>query len=123
MTNKTNSAIVEAYLEAAAWSSLDYTADGGDNGNLEGYMWSDEAVQDAENDINNFKLYLEDIGIEWDSVPYTTMGHNFWLSRNRHGAGFWDCGLGALGDALHKAAVTFGEKDAYLGDDELIYFQ
>jgi hypothetical protein len=49
-------------------------------------------------------------------------GHDFWLNRCGHGAGFWD------GDwpephatALDKAASAFGNVDLYLGDDGLIY--
>lgn len=49
-------------------------------------------------------------------------GHDFWLNRNGHGAGFWD------GDwpepdaaALTKAAESFGNVDLYIGDDGRIY--
>lgn len=49
-------------------------------------------------------------------------GHDFWLTRNGHGAGFWD------GDwpkpyakILTDGAVAYGEFEVYLGDDGLIY--
>lgn len=49
-------------------------------------------------------------------------GHDFWLTRNGHGAGFWD------GDwpepyatQLDKLSKKFGESDLYTGDDGLIY--
>jgi hypothetical protein len=48
-------------------------------------------------------------------------GHDFWLTRNGHGVGFWDRGLGAVGDALSKAAQAYGERNVYLGDDGAIY--
>jgi len=38
-------------------------------------------------------------------------GHDFWLTRNGHGTGFWDRGLGALGKALSDAAKTYGGID------------
>lgn len=41
-------------------------------------------------------------------------GHDFWLTRNRHGAGFWDRGLGLLGDRLTEAAHAYGEVNLYL---------
>jgi len=48
--------------------------------------------------------------------------HDFWLTRNGHGAGFWD------GDwpepyatQLDEAAKAFGECSLYVGDDQLIY--
>lgn len=43
-------------------------------------------------------------------------GHNFHLSRNGHGAGWWDCGLpDELGEKLHKASQRYGERHAYHG--------
>jgi hypothetical protein len=50
-------------------------------------------------------------------------GHDFWLSRNRHGAGFWDRYLGAAGAMLHAAALHAGEVSLELGDDGFLYFQ
>jgi hypothetical protein len=47
----------------------------------------------------------------------TMAGHDFWLTRNGHGAGFWDRGLGRYGDRLTAAAKAFGEVDVYLDDD------
>ena len=35
--------------------------------------------------------------------------HDYWLTRNRHGAGFWDRGLGDLGDRLTELAHNDGE--------------
>lgn len=48
-------------------------------------------------------------------------GHDFWLTRNGHGAGFWDRGIGAVGDALSKAAKAAGERWTYVGDDKRIH--
>lgn len=49
-------------------------------------------------------------------------GHDFWLTRCGHGAGFWD------GDwpephasILTRAAKTFGNVDLYVGDDGKIH--
>jgi hypothetical protein len=36
-------------------------------------------------------------------------GVDFWLTRNRHGAGFWDRGYGALGERLTSASHPYGE--------------
>lgn len=36
-------------------------------------------------------------------------GHDFWLTRNGHGAGFWDRGLGERGDRLTAASKPYGE--------------
>ena len=48
-------------------------------------------------------------------------GHDFWLTRNRHGAGFWDRGLEFVGINLTDAAHAWGEFNLYVGDDGLIY--
>ena len=48
--------------------------------------------------------------------------HDFILTRNGHGAGFWDRGYGAPGDRLTAAAKAYGSLNAYVGDDEKVYF-
>lgn len=53
--------------------------------------------------------------------PWAYAGHDFWLTRNRHGAGFWDRGLGALGDRLSDAAKAYGGCDLWPGDDGRVY--
>lgn len=43
-------------------------------------------------------------------------GHDFWLTRNGHGAGFWDRGKGALGDKLSEMAEVYGSVSAVIAD-------
>lgn len=45
------------------------------------------------------------------------LGHDLFLSRNGHGTGFWDRGLGDVGDRLHTAAERMGESGLYVTDD------
>ena len=50
--------------------------------------------------------------------------HDFWLTRNGHGAGFWDGDYDdEVGTELTKIAHTFKELDCYVGDDGKIHFQ
>jgi hypothetical protein len=49
------------------------------------------------------------------------VGHDLWLTRNGHGAGFWDRGLGDVGDKLTAIAKRMGSKSLYVGDDGKIY--
>lgn len=49
------------------------------------------------------------------------VGHDLWLTRNGHGAGFWDRGYGAAGDRLTKACEALGSADLYVGDDGRLY--
>lgn len=45
------------------------------------------------------------------------LGHDFWLTRNRHGAGYWDGRVSeALGKALTDAAHRAGERTLYISD-------
>lgn len=37
------------------------------------------------------------------------IGHDLWLTRERHGSGFWDRGAGDAGDTLTAAAEAMGE--------------
>lgn len=54
-------------------------------------------------------------------------GHDFWLTRNHHGSGFWDQDQTSedkfkqLADLLTKASHAFGEFCLYYGDDGKIY--
>lgn len=49
-------------------------------------------------------------------------GHDLWLTRNGHGAGFWDGDWPEpYGDRLTDAAHAIGPVDAYVGDDGLAY--
>lgn len=126
-----------AYITCALWAStgtvseedlqLEAFADSGlevgDDYELDRYFGesdlSDECREQMEADCTAFIAYCEAEGIELPEDD-TQNGHDFWLSRNGHGAGFWDRGY-ENGDALHAAAKTFGECDLYVGDDGKIY--
>lgn len=51
----------------------------------------------------------------------TAAGRDLWFTRNGHGVGFWDRGLGEVGDRLSDGARAMGQVDAYLGDDGRVY--
>lgn len=55
----------------------------------------------------------------------TQAGHDFWLTRNGHGAGFWDRGLGEPARILSDACgwkTRWPSLDVYKGDDNKVYF-
>lgn len=74
-----------------------------------------------EADIN---IYSEDI-LNHSTGEYASeemAGHDFWLTRNGNGAGFWDGRWKEpYADKLDKISKAFGEINVYLGDDGLIY--
>lgn len=55
--------------------------------------------------------------------PWGYAAHDFILTRHGHGAGFWEAGrwVEPWGDRLTALAKGFGELEAYLGDDGLVY--
>ena len=55
------------------------------------------------------------------TVDWGRMGHDFYLTREGHGTGFWDRGYGELGDRLSEAVKVYGSANVYIGDDGLIY--
>jgi hypothetical protein len=113
---------VDAYLEAALWASS--TGDNEKPLNDHGYaIWdfSKKAIAQAVKDSNAFiKTNLEALLSVGDPSQH---GHDFWLTRNRHGAGFWDRGYGEVGKRLSDAARAYRETNAYVGDDKKIYFE
>lgn len=107
------------YVECALWSSID------DDGEpLDGLSADDlapETVQTMSDDLVDFLALVDREGIDrswWDAAQ---MAHDFWLTRNGHGAGFWDRGQGETGDRLTALCKPFGEQHPYVGDDGLIY--
>lgn len=66
---------------------------------------------------------LLDLAYDYAAVDYDDhrAGVDFWLTRNRHGAGFWDRGLGLVGKNLTDMAHAYSEANLYKGDDGKLY--
>jgi len=94
------------YLETALWSEVDYDEMPMDSK----YSIEDldhEFVQQAQKDCEEFMEKAEAFLTE-EELDASQIGHDFWLTRNHHGAGFWD-GDYEYGDKLTKIAHEFGE--------------
>jgi hypothetical protein len=106
------------YVTCALWSSTD--DDGrplGEQFNIEDLP--DETITAMRADCDDFRTaQAELLGRVEDEGRN---GHDFWLTRNRHGAGFWDRGYGIIGQQLTDAAHVYGESYLYKGDDGLLY--
>jgi hypothetical protein len=104
---------MDAYMEAMFWTECN-----SDNPELEHKTLDDlapEALKTIKDDCDRFEKLIP------DSIDLSQAGHDFWLTRNGHGAGFWDRGLGAIGDKLTDLAHAAGEQGLYLGDDGKLY--
>lgn len=80
------------------------------------------AAREVEEDLQGFVTScLAERPDCFDGMTADMVGYDFILTRNRHGAGFWDRGLGEMGDWLTKMAHPFGTQDAYVSDDGIVY--
>lgn len=59
---------------------------------------------------------------KYEHMPYDAKraGNDYWYTRNGHGTGFWDRGLGKLGDKL-AAAARYSERYLCVGDDGRVH--
>lgn len=105
------------YIEAALWSSTDEHGEPLDAV----YSVDDIAPETLASMAEDCKAFQdtngEDLAAYYEHRDPSAAGHDFWLTRNGHGAGFWDRGLGELGDRLSDAAKVYGGVDLYVGDD------
>lgn len=109
----------KAYIECALWSS---TNDDGEPLDRNTPELSTEFMLRAYSDVARFMLNAWDIISQPDfELTIDQTAHDLWLTRNHHGAGFWDRELGEPGDRLTKIAHDMGECDIYIGDDGLAY--
>jgi hypothetical protein len=119
-----------AYIEAALWSTNDESDESGGeplDANYSIENIADEALEKMAADCRRFQEEnAADLAL-YDHPRYTAEemgGHDFWLTRNGHGCGFWDrndCLPEEAGQRLTDAAEHYGEVYLYVGDDGLIY--
>ena len=113
--------MVSAYLEAVAFTDC-----GEDSDVPKSAQFADVAILEAYATCADFLTQAVRAGLwqQWIDANETieAFAYDYWLTRNGHGAGFWDRGLGELGDNLSEMANLQGSVDAYCGDDGLIYF-
>lgn len=111
--------VTNAYLEACAFT--DFGPDGDIPSDAE---FAPETIQKARSDCQAFIEQAGDLALDYLQSGLRTwdaFGHDIWFTRNGHGVGFWDRGLGDLGDKLTALSKTLGQVWAYQGDDALVY--
>jgi hypothetical protein len=112
-----------SYMEAALWSSSD-----GEYESLESFDFEDIDDHSRAAMLSDCKRFQAENSAALDTYYETSgrgeagAGHDFWLTRNHHGAGFWDRDGDKLAQTkLTEAAEKFGEVYLYVGDDGKIY--
>ena len=94
-----------AYLECALWSSNDDNDEPLDSN----YDIDDIAFLSLEDMIEDCRLFQADTK-HLIKGHETIAGHDFWLTRNGHGAGFWDGDWPEpAASILTELAQSFGE--------------
>jgi hypothetical protein len=104
--------MVTSYAETALWSSTDESRDDGGDPLDESYGVDDidgGAFAEMVADCEAFRdCEAERLG----DVSPSDAGHNFWLSRNGHGAGFFDSSAEHAKE-LQAATKPYGSIDLY----------
>lgn len=120
------------YIAAALWSTYD------DNGtpldvNFCAADIADESLEIMITDCDEFLATIAANGISREMLaglynptdgddPLNWAGHDFWLTRNGHGTGFWDRGFDVdISDELTDCAQRSGEVWIEVGDDGRLY--
>lgn len=104
------------YLATALWTGMYVPAESQDEEPLDEYVDRvDDLPQDVREELRtdweDFLAAHEDDVREFMRVTGTDLGqvaHDFHLTRNGHGAGFWDRGAGDVGEVLTKASKPYG---------------
>ena len=104
----------QAYVEAALWSSTYHNEFLDANYGVSDI--DDETLQKMMKDCEKFQeSNLKDI-----ESNLKVAGHDFWLTRNHHGAGFWDGDWEQpAADRLTNASHVFGEVNLYVSDNKV----
>lgn len=109
------------YLIAALWSSTDESDEKGGNPIDDNFTIHDiepETIREAIRDCAYFEAIAgEEVlekAMEESGQGYDHIGHNFWLTRNHHGAGFWDGDYPETGDRLTSLAEKFPEVNPFV---------
>lgn len=138
MTTIDTEAVFQAYVECALFTcsiedelgaKLERPAD--TSFDRAGYGPDDlatEALDSMRADVADFLEGAPNDALEFWAAEHGdgAIGHDFWLTRNGHGSGFWDRWAGgtrgdAYGQVLAEMARPYGESHVYAGDDELLY--
>ena len=113
---------ISQYIETALWSTNDESDERGGEPMDANYSASDFAPEAMTKMRADATLFYNANYTLWQmDADDSTAGHDFWLTRNGHGAGFWDGDYPTNGKELTKRSKKFGEVWLYVGDDGQIY--
>lgn len=123
MELKKMDAFTKGYVEAA----LEYSNDKNGIPMFENHQLKDmdvEHFQEVKKDCLKFQqdnCALLQKAYQVEGYTEEMAGHDFWLTRNNHGVGYWDRGLGEAGIELSNKALELKNVELYV-DDNKLYF-
>jgi hypothetical protein len=109
--------VYDAALDTLLWSETD-----DDGSPFDAQYYAD----DIAGEVCEFHAQVSDfVRANWDDLKNITAhqcGHDFIMTRNGHGCGFWDGDYPQeIGDRLTESCKPYGEANLYLGDDDVLY--
>jgi hypothetical protein len=111
--------MLDSYLKVSIWTSNDDE----DNSIADNYTIKDldkNFIKKSEKDCKEFLSKVEDVVIQ-EYIDATTLGHDFWLTRNHHGAGFFDRTYSKENEkTLTKEAQKFKEVNLYVENGKVL---
>ena len=112
--------ILKHYLICAIWSTNQEDGSPFDN-DFEISDFSETAKKQALLDIESF---VKKAGSLLNGITDEQIGHDIWLTRNRHGAGFWDRDFinKEIGEKLTDIAHELGETSITISDSNELEF-
>jgi hypothetical protein len=108
------------YIITALWSSNDESTPEGGDPMDKNYSIEDIGPETLAKMVADCAKFQAD-NAEDIASDLSRAGHDFWLTRNGHGAGFWDGDWPEAGDRLTEACKAYGEVTLYVGDDGKVY--
>lgn len=114
------SRIVDGYIDA-----IEFTEVHCDNPEImDSDGFAQEAYEHADRAVRDLVQAFGHTLLDCTGASPQQIGHDLWLTRNGHGAGFWDREdlYGPItSEHLTAYAEAIGERYAWLGEDNLIY--
>jgi hypothetical protein len=109
----------KSYIETALWASSDINSEEDTSLLMKNYTIDDfdeKSLDSLHKDCvsffsNNFELIKDNPSLA---------GHDFFLTQNRHGAGFWDGDWPKeIGDKLTKESHNYGETNFWVSEGKI----
>jgi hypothetical protein len=115
----------DGYVEGIAWACVAFEDEARDGG-LEDVELPEDVEETLRQDARDF---LSDEHTErlvraavrrLPGYSFESAGIDYALTRNGHGAGYWDRGLGVLGEALTQLARPYGSRYLMVSLDDSV---